>query len=306
MILVTGGFGFIGSHLIRVLNARGVSDIVVVDDLTDGSKMTNLNGCTFSQFYEVDDFFRYFEEWSDVKFIFHEGAISSTREMNGTLMMKRNYDFSTKLLNKAFEYKIPFQYASSASIYGNVPSNVRIPETAPTQPQTPYAFTKNLFDIKVKKLIESDYFSQLDFNVQGLRYFNVYGSNEYHKKDQASPITKFTLQARKDGVIKIFEGSENIFRDFVCVDDVIQAKLDLAFNRMKSGIFNIGSGLPVSFQDVANMIAHKESARIEKIPFPQEFKDAYQYWTCADLTKLREAGVSTHFRSLENYLNQRT
>ena len=303
MILVTGGFGFIGSNLIRVLNARGVNDIVVVDDLTDGVKMMNLNGCEFSAYYDADTFFRDFDDWKNVKDIFHEGAISSTSELNGTLMKKRNFEFSMRLFNKAFENKIPFQYASSASVYGNVPTNVRIPEDAPTNPQTPYAFTKNLFDDKVKKLLASEHFPKMEFNVQGLRYFNVYGANEFHKKEQASPITKFTLQAKETGVIKLFDGSENIYRDFVCVDDVVQAKLDLAFNRMKSGIFNIGTGAVSSFKEVAEIIASRENARVEIVPFPPQFKNAYQYWTCADLTKLREAGITTPFRTVRQYFN---
>ena len=303
MILVTGGFGFIGSNLIRVLNAKGINDIIIVDDLTDGSKMMNLNGCEFHSYYEVDSFFRDFDDWDKIKFIFHEGAISSTREMNGILMMKRNYDFSVRLFNKAFENKIPFQYASSASVYGNVPKNVRIPEDAPTNPQTPYAFTKNLFDNKVKKLLSSEHFPKMEFNVQGLRYFNVYGANESHKKDQASPITKFTQQAKETGVIKLFEDSENIYRDFIWVDDLIQAKLELAFTRMNSGIFNLGSGAVSSFKEVADIIASKENAKIEIIPFPPQYKDAYQYWTCADLKKLREAGIVTSFRTIRQYFN---
>lgn len=303
MILVTGGFGFIGSNLVRILNARGITDITIVDDLTDGSKMMNLNGCEFSQFYDVDKFFVEFSDWDKVKFIFHEGAISSTREMNGILMMKRNYDFSMKLFNKAFEYKIPFQYASSASVYGNVPQKVRIPEDAPVNPQTPYAFTKNLFDNKIKKLLASEHFPKMEFNVQGLRYFNVYGPNELHKGDQASPITKFKLQAQQTGVIRIFEGSENIHRDFVFVDDVIQAKLELAFNKMKSGIFNIGTGTVATFKTVADAIAVRENAKVETIPFPEKYKEAYQYWTCADLTKLREAGITTPFRTINDYFN---
>ena len=302
MILVTGGFGFIGSNLIRVLNAKGIIDIVIVDDLTDGSKMMNLNGCEFHSYYDVDSFFRDFDDWDRIKFIFHEGAISSTREMNGTLMMKRNYDFSVKLFNRSFERKIPFQYASSASVYGNVPNNVRIPEDAPANPQTPYAFTKNLFDNTVKKLLASEHFPKMEFNVQGLRYFNVYGANESHKKDQASPITKFTLQAKETGVIKLFEGSENIYRDFVCVDDVVQAKIELAFNKMNSGIYNIGTGYATAFKNIAETIAKIEGATVEIIPFPKEFKDAYQYWTCADISKLRDSGVNTQFRTVGQYL----
>jgi ADP-L-glycero-D-manno-heptose 6-epimerase len=188
-------------------------------------------------------------------------------------------------------------------VYGNVPKNVRIPEDAPSNPQTPYAFTKNLFDNKVKKLLSSEHFPKMEFNVQGLRYFNVYGANESHKKDQASPITKFTLQAKETGVIKLFEGSENIYRDFVWVDDLIQAKLELAFTKMNSGIFNLGSGTVSSFRELADIIASKENAKIEVIPFPSQYKDAYQYWTCADLKKLREAGIVTSFRTIRQYFN---
>ena len=303
MILVTGGFGFIGSNLIKALNARGITEIVVVDDLTDGNKMMNLNGATFGDYYDADSFFDTFSDWDSVKMIFHEGAISSTRETNGTLLMKRNFDFSGKILQKAFQHKIPFQYASSASVYGQIPSNFLIAENMPMQPQTPYAFTKYLFDKKIIKLMESEHFDKFEFNIQGLRYFNVYGNNELHKGDQASPITKFTKQARETGKIRIFSGSETMFRDFVCVDDVVQAKLDLAFNKMSSGIFNIGTGIPETFAKVAEIIAHRENARIEVIPFPKEYGNKYQHWTCADLTKLREVGIQTKFKSINEYFN---
>lgn len=301
MILVTGGFGFIGSNLIIALNARGIKNIIVVDDLTDGRKMTNLNGCEFSEYYDVDDFFKKFSSWGDIQYIFHEGAISSTREMNGKLIMERNYEFSNKLLGKAFEHKIPFQYASSASVYGNVPKNIASSEDGHISPQTPYAYSKALFDKKVSALLNNEHFAKMGFNLQGLRYFNVYGRNEMHKGDQASPITKFTQQARETGRIKIFEGSDDIYRDFVCVEDVIQAKLEFAFNRMNSGIFNIGVGKACSFRHLAELIASRENAQIEVITFPKEYKEAYQYWTCASLHKLREAGIGTYFRTVKEY-----
>lgn len=301
MILVTGGFGFIGSNLIKALNARGITEITVVDDLTDGNKMMNLNGTAFGDYYDVDSFFDTFSDWDSLKFIFHEGAISSTRETNGTLLMKRNYEFSEKLLRKSFEHKIPFQYASSASVYGDMPANSRVPESASMYPQTPYAFSKYMFDKKIIKLMESEYSSKFEFNIQGLRYFNVYGENELHKGDQASPITKFTKQARETGKIKLFSGSESIFRDFVCVEDIVQAKIELAFNKMNSGIFNFGTGAPESFARVAEIIAHRENAKVETVPFPKEYQTKYQYWTCADMTKLRDAGIKTHFRSINEF-----
>lgn len=298
MILVTGGFGFIGSNLIRLLNSRSIIDIVIVDDLTDGRKMMNLVNCQFSRIYDPDEFFDQFTEWDKVAFIFHEGAISSTREMNGKLMLKRNFYFSQQLFGKAFEHKIPFQYASSASVYGTISPNTSVPENAPMNPQTPYAFSKYLFDIEMMKLLNSEHFNKMEFNIQGLRYFNVYGPNESHKDDQASPITKFTKQARETGKIKIFEGSENIFRDFIHVNDVVKIKLELAFGRMRSGIFNIGTGKTVSFFQVADLIAKKENASIEVIPFPEEYKNAYQYWTCADIRKLHEVGIHHNFNHL--------
>jgi ADP-L-glycero-D-manno-heptose 6-epimerase len=301
MILVTGGFGFIGSNLIKALNARGISEITIVDDLTDGNKMMNLNGTAFGDYYDVDSFFDKFSDWDSVKFIFHEGAISSTRETNGTLLMKRNYEFSEKLLRKSFEHKIPFQYASSASVYGDMPANFRVQESASMYPQTPYAFSKYMFDKKIIKLMESEYSSKFEFNIQGLRYFNVYGENELHKGDQASPITKFTKQARETGKIRIFSGSESIFRDFVCVEDIVQAKIELAFNKMNSGIFNLGTGASESFARVAEIIAQRENAKVETVPFPKEYQTKYQYWTCADMTKLRDAGIKTHFRSINEF-----
>jgi ADP-L-glycero-D-manno-heptose 6-epimerase len=168
-------------------------------------------------------------------------------------------------------------------------------------PQTPYAFSKYMFDKKIIKLMESEYSSKFEFNIQGLRYFNVYGENELHKGDQASPITKFTKQARETGKIRLFSGSESIFRDFVCVEDIVQAKIELAFNKMNSGIFNLGTGASESFARVAEIIAQRENARIEIVPFPKEYQTKYQYWTCADMTKLRDAGIKTHFRSINEF-----
>lgn len=303
MIVVTGGFGFIGSNLIKLLNARGINDIIIVDDIEDGNKLKNLSGCGFREYYDVDDFFEEFTEWSSVQILFHEGAISSTTEMNGKLLMKRNYDYSCKLFNKAIEHGFLLQYASSASVYGVVDSNTLMSENLPLRASSPYAFTKALFDMKVQRFLSADWFSQTGANIQGLRYFNVYGRNEQHKGDQASPITKFENQARDTGKIKIFEGSENVYRDFVCVEDLVLAKLELAQIGKVNGIFNIGSGEVASFRQVADHIARKYNAAVEVVPFPNNLKGQYQYWTKSDNTKLREAGIGTYFRTIDQYIN---
>jgi ADP-L-glycero-D-manno-heptose 6-epimerase len=278
-----------------------MKDIIVVDDLTDGRKMTNLNHCEYRDYYDVDDFLEKFDRWEDISFIFHEGAISATREMNGKLIMQRNYQYSKAILNKAFTHKIPFQYASSGSVYGNIPHNNAAHEGAPLQPQTPYAVSKALFDMEISRLLDSEHFHRMEFNIQGLRYFNVYGRNEDHKSDP-SPVTKFKKQAKEKGKIVLFEGSENIYRDFICVDDIVQIKLDLMFSRMRSGIYNLGTGTPTSFSIIAEHIARKENAQIEIIPFPEEYKNAYQYWTCAGISKLHEIGIKPNFTQIHDYI----
>lgn len=302
MIIVTGGFGFIGSNLIRALNARGVKDIIVVDDIEDGRKFNNLTGCIFRDFYNFDQFFQKFSEWDKVQIVFHEGAISSTTEMNGRLLMDRNFDYSVKLLNKAIEYKFLLQYASSASVYGTIQRNVAVDETAAIIPLNPYAFTKALFDNKVITLTNAEWFSSSGIRVQGLRYFNVYGPGEDHKDDQASPVTKFNKQAIKDSCIRVFEGSDNIYRDFICVYDLVNAKLELSAIPFVNGIFNLGTGAPTSFMDIAKLTANKHNCPIEVIPFPDHLKEKYQYWTCASINKLRQVGVNTQFRSPQEYI----
>jgi ADP-L-glycero-D-manno-heptose 6-epimerase len=286
---VTGGFGFIGSNLIMRLNKLGKTDIVIVDDLTDSRKLTNLENAEFTDYYDVDTFFQTFTDWDCLTQIFHEGAISSTREMNGKLIMSRNYEFSSKLMKYAIEYNIPFQYASSASIYGNIEVVTSIREDYPFKPQTPYAHSKALFDTKVFALNDC-------YQIQGLRYFNVCGPNEGHKGDQASPVHKFIKQAQETERIKIFQGSDSIFRDFISVDDVVSIKLELA-QRKTRGIFNVGTGTPHSFDLIAKIIAEMTNAKIDIIPFPEEYKSKYQYWTCADMSRL---GFEHKFKLLED------
>lgn len=290
MILVTGGFGFIGSNLVKRLNETGITDIVIVDDLTDSRKLKYLDDAVFSDYYDVDSFFDQFNDWGYLTHIFHDGAISSTREMNGKLIMNRNFVFSSRLLERAIKYDIPFQYASSASVYGNIETNTSVKENYPLKPQTPYAYSKALFDKKILKLNGR-------YRIQGLRYFNVCGPNEDHKDDQASPVHKFIKQAQESGRIKIFQGSDSIFRDFISVDDVVSIKINLAFNKPNNGIFNVGTGTPHSFEMIANIIAELTQAKIDVISFPEEYKSKYQYWTCADMSRL---GFNHKFKSLED------
>lgn len=300
MIIVTGGFGFIGSNIIRNLNKRGQRNIFVVDDLTDGHKFKNLADCEFNDYFDIDTFFDDFPVhlWEKITQIYHEGAISSTTEWNGKLIMERNYKFSDKLLNKAMEHKIPFSYASSASVYG---STTHFTEDGPLQPLNMYAYSKCLFDKKIQRLMELDWYQNSPYIIQGYRYFNVYGNGEEHKGDQASPVHKFSKQAKETGIIKVFQGSENFKRDFVNAEDIAILKIEM-INRNISGIFNCGTGRAISFMEVAQLVARKYNAKIEVVPFPENLKGYYQEYTQANTNKLQTVGCPVEFRSVMEYL----
>jgi ADP-L-glycero-D-manno-heptose 6-epimerase len=304
MYIVTGGFGFIGSNIVKALNARGIVDILVVDDLTDGHKFKNLVDCQYSEYVDFEDFINSDElmdfQKNEYKGVFHEGAISSTTEWDGKKMMKQNYEYTMKLFHKTLMGHVPFSYASSASVYG---SSTNFDDSGMGKPLNMYGYTKLLADQKIANFMNQDWFQKSPYIVQGWRYFNVYGRNEDHKGDQASPVHKFTKQAKETGVIKLFEGSENFKRDFVCVEDVAQVKVDFMFKPVR-GIFNLGTGKTTSFREVADLVAQKYGARVEEIPFPKHLSGHYQKYTCANLDKLREAGCGEYFRTVEQYLSQ--
>lgn len=252
-VLVTGYKGFIGSNIAQYLQAQG-HDVEGWDYIPNAIPDPSLY------------------DW-----VIHEGAISSTTERNVDLILEQNLEFSLRLLQACDMMGVNFQYASSASVYGPL---TEFKESGSVLPQSPYAWSKYLFDRFVSQHKE-------DFQVlvQGFRYFNVYGNGEDHKGDQASPVSKFSKQARETGVIKLFENSEKYLRDFVCVNDICVAH-EKMFKADTCGIFNIGTGKPTSFQTIAELVSKKYNARIEYILMPNELKSQYQEYTCADLTEL--------------------
>jgi ADP-L-glycero-D-manno-heptose 6-epimerase len=225
-------------------------------------------------------------EWGDVipdvrgyDWVIHLGANSSTTETNVEKIIDQNYDFSRWLLMQCYEHNVNFQFASSASIYG---LGTNFSEDAPVQPMSPYAWSKWLFERFAMKISK-------DWNifVQGFRYFNVYGPHEDHKGDQASPYYKFEKQAKETGVIKLFEDSDKYLRDFVPVERIIEVHQRF-WGVSESGVWNVGTGRPTSFESVARMIADKYDAKVEYIPMPDNVKKQYQTYTCADLTRLEK------------------
>ena len=259
MIILTGSQGFIGKNFLSKIN----EPIVEV---------------------EKDDAYKFiseFNNWDQVSLILHQGAISSTTEKNIQTLHHHNVAFSLFLFEKAIQYQIPIKYASSASVYGNTKGDIN--------PLNYYAITKLQVDYFVQDNI--DKFS----SIQGFRYFNVYGEGEDHKGDQASPISKFTKQIHETGKLQLFKGSDKFLRDFICVDDIIDIVL---YNRASSGIYDLGTGNPISFQEVAELVAEKEKGEIEYIDFPENLKGKYQDYTCADIKWIG----NYKFKTVQEYL----
>ena len=311
MYIVTGGAGFIGSNLVRALIDRGCDDIVVVDDLEDGHKITNISNLSIADYIDKDDFLERLDTdpafARGIKAIFHEGACSATTEWDGRYMMKNNYAYSQSLLHHCLENKIPYIYASSASVYGGSSSFVEDPLFE--DPLNVYGYSKLQFDRYVRRVAP-----QPESQVVGLRYFNVYGPREQHKASMASVAFHFNNQVLEDGEARLFAGTDGYgdgeqLRDFVYVEDVCKVNLWFLDNPSVSGIYNCGTGNAQTFNDVANaVIKWHGKGKIRYIPFPDHLKGAYQSFTQADLSQLRKAGCDVDFRPVEegvrDYLDQ--
>jgi ADP-L-glycero-D-manno-heptose 6-epimerase len=305
MYIVTGGAGFIGSNMVKALNRRGISDILVVDDLKDGVKFRNLADCDIVDYVDRLDFIRRIHSGWDfgqmdgkVAAVIHEGACSATTEWDGEFIMKNNFEYTKALLLWCQEFEVPFIYASSASVYGMGP--VFAEDRQHERPLNMYAYSKFQFDQYLRR-----YQSALTSQVCGLRYFNVYGPREQHKGSMASVAFHFHNQILADGKVKLFAGSDGYgngeqLRDFIHVDDAVAVKLWLLDNPDVSGIFNVGTGRAQSFNDVARaVIQHHGRGDIEYVPFPDPLKGRYQSYTQADVSQLREAGYTAEFMGVE-------
>ena len=300
MIVVTGAAGFIGSNIVKALNERGRSDVLVVDDLRDGKKMFNLADCEIMDYLDKDSFIESIADGgfdNRIEVIFHQGACSSTTEWDGRFMMDNNYEYSKQLLHYCLQNKTQYIYASSASVYGGSSEFVENREVE--KPLNAYAYSKFLFDQYVRRL------DKTSSQVAGLRYFNVYGPREQHKGGMASVAFHFNNQIRENGICRLFKGHDGYQdgaqqRDFVFVDDVVKVNLWLWDNPQISDIFNCGTGRCQSFNDVAKaVINYHNKGEIEYIPFPDSLKGAYQSYTKADISKLREAGFNEPFKTVE-------
>jgi ADP-L-glycero-D-manno-heptose 6-epimerase len=307
MYVVTGGAGFIGSNLVRGLNARGIDDILVVDDLEQGDKFRNLRGAKIADYIDRAEFRGSVQAGAlpgGVDAIFHQGACADTMERNGRYMLDNNYAYSKAVLQCALGKGIPFVYASSASVYGvNRASAV---DPANENPLNVYAYSKWLFDEYVRRMLPV-----AKSTVAGLRYFNVYGPAERHKGRMASMVYRLYGQLAEEGKARIFRGTDGFGdgeqrRDFVFVGDCVDVNLFFGLDsvndgQVKKGIFNCGTGASRSFNDVAGtLIKLLGRGEVEHIPFPEELRGKYQSFTEADVSGLRAAGYGKPFTSIED------
>lgn len=308
MIVVTGGAGFIGANIVHALNQRGETDILVVDDLKDGTRFRNLAELDITDYMDKHEFLDLVKRDAlpdGIQAVFHEGACSDTTEWDGQYMMENNYTYSKVLLHWCLDHKVPFIYASSAAVYGA--STEFREERSCERPLNVYGYSKWQFDQYVRKLMPS-----IESQVAGFRYFNVYGPREQHKGKMASVAYHLHEQIKAGQNPKLFEGWEGYSdggqqRDFIYVDDVAKVNLWFLDNPDQSGIFNLGTGRAQSFLEVAEaVIQFHGKGRVEFIPFPDELKGRYQSFTQADMGALRAAGYEEPFMTVaegvERYL----
>ena len=307
MIIVTGGAGFIGSNLVYGLNKIGHTDILVVDDLTDGTKFGNIVDFKIRDYWDKDQLKQFVINKNtfpqNITAIFHQGACSTTTEWDGRFMMQNNYEYSKILLHYCVEHAIPFFYASSGSVYG---INSKFTESEENEsPVNIYGYSKYLFDVYVRQFAMT-----AQSQVVGLRYFNVYGPREAHKKSMASVVFHFNEQLLSTDVVSLFKGSAGYGngeqrRDFIHVDDVISVNLWCMKNTAPNGIYNVGTGKSQSFNDIANaVIKWHGHGKIEYIDFPEKLENCYQSYTQADISALRNAGYDKDFIPLTKGVNE--
>ena len=306
MIIVTGGAGFIGSALIAALNKRQITDVLVVDQLGTDQKWKNLRNLSFGDYVEKDDFLEMVVEnklAGPIEAVFHLGACTSTIETNASYLIKNNYEYSKLLAQWATADNIRFIYASSAATYGDGSAGFKDDEEKidKLRPLNMYGYSKQLFDLWARR-------AELSKKIVGLKYFDVFGPNEYHKDDMRSFVVKAFEQIKATGKVRLFKSYKPDFkdgqqmRDFIYVEDAVDMTLFFLDNPQLNGLFNVGTAKARTWNDLAKAVfaAMDNKPSIEYIEIPESIRNQYQYYTCADITKLRKAGYKKETTVLED------
>src|ERR1700722_1252759 len=304
-VLVTGGAGFICSALVWALNRGGCDNITVCDILGTNEKWRNLTPLRFADYVEAADLLPRLQSGSLGKFdlVLHMGACSATTEKDATYLIKNNFEFTKDLAHWALANKVRFVYASSAATYGDGSAGMEDDESKldTLRPLNMYGYSKHLFDLHASR-------AGILNKMVGLKFFNVFGPNEDHKADMRSLVHKSFAQVQTKGVIQLFESYRKEFRDgeqkrdFLYVKDAVAMTLHLATNKKAGGLFNIGSGEARTWIALANSVfsALEKKPKIEFIEMPETIRDKYQYFTQADISRLRATGYKEKITSLEN------
>jgi len=304
-IIITGGAGFIGSAIVCEFNSRGIDDILIVDELGKTEKWRNLVNLKFADFVHKDDFISQIEmgQLDNIDGIIHMGACSDTTQTDADFLLWNNYEYTKILAKWCIEHNKRFVYASSAATYGDGSLGFSDRENIipNLHPLNIYAYSKQLFDLWALR-------NGLLDKIAGLKYFNVFGPNEYHKDDMRSVIHKAFEQISSTGKLKLFKSYDAKYsdggqmRDFVYIEDAVDMTIYLYEHPKINGIFNCGTGNARTFKDLANAVfaAMDKPKNIEYIDMPDNLRDKYQYFTQADMDKIRKIGYSREFTSLEN------
>lgn len=307
MMIVTGGSGFIGSAVVWRLNKAGIKDVLVVDHLGNSGKWRNLVGLAFDDYLDKNVFIEKLEAGvfaDSVDAIIHMGACSSTTEVNADYLMENNYRYTVRLASWVNEHpKCRFIYASSAATYGDGSLGYSDDEEnlPKIRPMNMYGYSKHLFDLLARR---EGWLTK----IVGLKFFNVFGPNEQHKGDMRSVISKAYPCIRKEGKMSLFKSYNPDFkdgeqkRDFIYIKDVVEVIMSFLERRDVNGLFNAGSGVARSWNDLAASVfkAVNKPVNIAYIDMPETLRDKYQYFTCADISKLNKTGYSKRFHSLED------
>jgi ADP-L-glycero-D-manno-heptose 6-epimerase len=314
MIIITGAAGFIGSCLLRKLNDERITDILLVVDFSNPAKADNLKGKIFAAAVDRQDFLLQLPRYlARASFVFHLGARTDTTEQNTAVFDQLNLHYSQSLWQACTEAGVPLVYASSAATYGDgrlgyEDSHELVPLL---QPLNPYGVSKNEFDRWALQQAVSNA-DEAPPRWAGLKFFNVYGPNEYHKARMASVIFHTFHQIRETGSMRLFrshrpgiaDGEQK--RDFIYVRDVVEVCWFLLQNKAPDGLYNVGTGTARTFLDLATATFHAMGLepRIAFIDTPWDIRESYQYYTCANVGKLRQAGFNCHFCSLESGIEE--